>query len=84
MRSADNIKKLIKNTKIKTNPEVNKAILNDLLNRLDKAESVQMDAKQPNIWRIIMQSPIPRVVTAIAAIIAFYLKYYLIGLFIMH
>ncbi|MCX5634448.1 MAG: hypothetical protein NTW55_01205 [Planctomycetota bacterium] len=68
MRHAEDIKKLIKNTKIRTNPQVNKAVLNSLLNRLDKAESVHLDAKQPNVWRIIMKSSFTKL-TAAAAII---------------
>jgi len=68
MRHAEDIKKLIKNTKIRTNSDVNKAVLNGLLNRLDKAESVHVDAKQPNIWRIIMKSSFTKL-TAAAAII---------------
>jgi len=35
MKPEDHIHKLIKNTKIKTNPKVNKTELNDLLGRLD-------------------------------------------------
>jgi len=56
MCPAENIKKLIKNIRIRTNPEVNRAVLNDLFNILDKSESVNLDAKQPSMWRIIMKS----------------------------
>ena len=56
MRSADNIKKLIKNTKIKTDPKINKAVLNDLENQLDHAQGKNTNANWQNIWRIIMKS----------------------------
>ena len=69
MRHAEDIKKLIRNTKIRTNPDVNKAVLNGLLNRLDKAESIHLDAKQPNIWRIIMKSRITKLSTIAAVIL---------------
>jgi len=69
MKSAENIKKLIKNTKIKTNPEVNKAVLNDLLNRMDHAGG-NINARQQNIWRMIMKSKMTKFATAAVIIIA--------------
>ena len=52
MRPAENIKKLIKNAPIKTNPAVNEAVLRDLLNELDKSEKKPSAALQPNMpWR---------------------------------
>ena len=69
MRSAETIKKRIKNTTIKTNPKVNKAVLNDLLDRMDRAEGVSINARQPNIWRIIMNRPISKFATAAAVIL---------------
>jgi len=64
MRSADNIRKTIKNTRIKTNPEVNKAVLNDLFNRMDNAEGVHINAHQPNTWRLIMNNKMTKFATA--------------------
>jgi outer membrane lipoprotein-sorting protein len=69
MKSAENIKKLIKNTKIKTNPEVDKAVLNDLLNRMDHAGG-NINTSQQNIWRMIMKSKITKFATAAVIIIA--------------
>jgi hypothetical protein len=69
MKSAKNIKKLIKNTKIKTNPEVNKAVLNDLLNRMDHAGG-NINARQQNIWRMIMKSKMTKFATAAVIIFA--------------
>ena len=70
MRRAEDIKRMIKKTKIRTNPEVNEAVLNGLFNRLDKAESVQINAKQPNIWRTIMKNQITKIAAAAIVIIA--------------
>ena len=70
MRPAENIKKLIKNAPIKTNPAVNEAVLRDLLNELDKSEKKPSAALQPNIWKIIMKSRITQLTTAAVIIIA--------------
>jgi hypothetical protein len=59
-----NIKRLIKNTKIKTNPEVNKAVLNDLLETLGKSK-----VAQPNILGMIVKSRMAKF--AVAAVIIF-------------
>ena len=69
MSSADNLKKLIKNTKIKTNPEVNQAVLNGLLAQMDHTEGVPVNAGQKNIWRILMKSKITKLSAASAIII---------------
>ncbi|MHC4386368.1 MAG: hypothetical protein ACYSUG_05185 [Planctomycetota bacterium] len=70
MRPADNIKDLIKNTKIKTNPQVNETVLNDLLGRMDDAEGVSKNTLQRNTWRIIMKSNITKFAVATVVIIA--------------
>jgi hypothetical protein len=68
MRSAENIKKRIKNTTIKTNPQVNKAVLNDLLDRMDRAERVSINARQPNIWRMVAKSRIGQIAAMIIVV----------------
>ena len=70
MRSAENIKNRIIKTRIKTNPQVNKAVLDNLFNRMDKADSVITNAKQPNIWRTIMNSKTKKIALAAVIIIA--------------
>jgi hypothetical protein len=70
MRSADNIKKRIKNTTIKTNPQVNKAVLNDLLDRMDRAEGGSINAEQPNIWRMVAKSRIGQIAAVIIVVSA--------------
>lgn len=69
MRPTDNIERYLKNTKIKTNPEVNKAVLNDLLDHLDTAKAADSNRPQPNIWRIIMENKTFRISTAAAVVL---------------
>ena len=63
-----NIKQLIKNARIKTNPEVNKMVLNDLLGTLDKSKGTQ-----PSILRIFVKNRIVKFAIAAGIIAAFYL-----------
>ncbi len=69
MRPTENIIRLIKNAKIKTDPMVNDAVLNDLLNELDKSESTRSPVSRPNLWRKIMKSKMTKFAAA-AAIVA--------------
>lgn len=79
MRPADNIHKLIKNTKIKTNPEVNKAVLDSLLDRMHRAEGVHINAPRQNIWRIIMKNKVTKIAAAAVVIIAVVLSITFLG-----
>ena len=69
MRPADNIKDLIKQTKIKTNPKVNKAVLEELLDLMDNADSKQTSTHQQNIWRTIMENRKTKLAAAVIIII---------------
>jgi tetratricopeptide (TPR) repeat protein len=64
MRSQNNIEKLIKNAAIHSNPDVNKAVLNDLLQQLDNIETQKSAAILPNIRRIFMNSSITKLAAA--------------------
>jgi hypothetical protein len=70
MRPAENIKKLIQNVSIKTNPKVNKAVLNGLFDEQDKLREANSATLQPSIWRIIMKSRIIKLSAAAAIIVA--------------
>lgn len=70
MKPAGNIKQLIKNARIKINPEVKKAALKELISELDTSERVPLAATQPNIWRIIMKSRITKFSAAAVIIVA--------------
>jgi len=70
MRPADKTKLFIKNASINSNPEVNEAVLKELLNELDKSKNMTCAARQPDIWRTIMKSPLTKIAAAAAIIIA--------------
>ncbi len=70
MRPAENIEKLIKNTKIDTNSKVDEAVLNDTIKVFEKAKNKKSASHQPNIWRIIMKNRITKLATAAAIIVA--------------
>ncbi|MHC4553275.1 MAG: hypothetical protein ACYSUT_11015, partial [Planctomycetota bacterium] len=65
MRKADDIKRYIKDTKIKTNPEVNKAVLHDLYDRMEPAGFAQQ-----HIGRLIMKSKRTKFAAAAVIMIA--------------
>ena len=69
MRPTDNIERYIKQQKIKTNPEVSKAVLNDLLDQLETAERTEKIPSQPNRWRNIMHSRMTKFAAAAVIII---------------
>ncbi len=70
MKSAENIKILIENAKIKINPEVKKSALNELINELEKTKNINSAKLKPDIWRIIMKSPITKIATAVIILTA--------------
>ena len=70
MRPAENIKRLVKNARIKINPEVKKSALKELINELEKSKITSLAGTQPNIRRIIMKSKITKFAAAAVIIIA--------------
>ena len=69
MRSAEYIKRLIENAKIRLNPEVKKTALKQLLNELEKAK-INSAKPRPVTGRIIMNSRIIKLAVAAIIIIA--------------
>ncbi len=69
MRPADKTEEFIKNASINSNPEVNEAVLKELLNEMDKSKSIPRAARRPDIWRTIMKSPIIKLSTAAVIIV---------------
>lgn len=67
MRSADNIKRLVKKVKIKLDPEVKSAALEELINELEKTKKSK-PTYRPGIWRIFMQSKIAKLAAAVVII----------------
>jgi len=68
MRPAENIKRLIKNAKIKINPEIKKSALKELINELEKSKITGLAGTELNIWRIIMKSKITKWAAAVVFI----------------
>jgi hypothetical protein len=79
MRPADKTRQFIKNASIKSNPEVNEAVLKELLNELDQSKSMPCAAREPNIWRIIMRSPITKIAAAAVIIVAVVMGAHFLG-----
>ena len=79
MRSAENIEKLVKNLDldIDTNAQMDKAVLNELLDAQKKSMKQQSAYTLPNIGRFIMKNPITRLVAAAVVIIAIILSVYI-------
>jgi hypothetical protein len=69
MNSPENIEKLIKNTVIHSNPDVNQAVLKELLHQWNRTQEQKPVVIQPNIRRTIMKSNITKL-AASAAVIA--------------
>jgi outer membrane lipoprotein-sorting protein len=70
MRPEKKIEKLIKNIDIDTNAKTDKAVLDDVLKAFENSKSKKSAATEPNIWRIIMKSPITKLAAAAVIIIA--------------
>jgi outer membrane lipoprotein-sorting protein len=79
MRPADKTRQFIKNASIKSNPEVNEAVLKELLNELDQSKSKPCAARELNIWRIIMKSPITKIATAAVILVSVVAGIYFLG-----
>ena len=69
MRSQKNVEKLIKNAAIHSNPDMNQAVLNDLLQQLDNVETQKPIITPPNIRRIFMKSSITKLAAAAMVIV---------------
>ena len=78
MTSPENIEKLIRNAEIGSNPDVNKTMLEDLIQQIDVAgEEQKTSVMPPNKRRIIMKSPITKIAVAAAITISVFLALYL-------
>jgi hypothetical protein len=69
MTSAKNIKKLIENAAIETDPEATELVLKGLLEEFDKAERQDSAASRPSIRRMIMKSTIVKLAAAAVIIV---------------
>jgi outer membrane lipoprotein-sorting protein len=67
MRPAEKIEKFLQKASVTSNPNVNKAVLNELT---DEMEKTKQTVTSLNIWRILMKSPVTKFAAAAVIIIA--------------
>jgi outer membrane lipoprotein-sorting protein len=70
MRLGKNIEEFIKNASIHSNPDVNQALLKDLLQQIDNAETQKSPVTLPNIRRTIMRNPLTKLAVAAVLLVA--------------
>lgn len=70
MRPVKNIEEFIKDASIHSNPDVNRAVLKDLLKQIDNAETQKPAVTLPNIRRTIMRSPLTKLAIAAVLLVA--------------
>ena len=70
MRPADKINELIKNLKLKASAELDKRVHDDISGALAESKRTPSAQPEPKIWRTIMRSPITKLATVAAIIIA--------------
>ena len=79
MRPADQTKQFIKNASINSNPDVNEAVLKELLGEMDKSQKEANATRQPDMWRTIMKNPVTKLAAAAAIIIAVLIGLHYLG-----
>lgn len=68
MKSRQDIEQFVKNAEIHSDPDVNRAVLKDLLKQIDAVEKQKPAVTLPSIRRTIMRSPITKLAAAAAVI----------------
>jgi len=79
MRPADQTKQFIKNASINSNPDVNEAVLKELINEMDKSQNTACVTRRPDMWRIIMKNPVTKIAAAAVIIIGVLAGAYYLG-----
>jgi len=70
MKTADSLRKLIHNSIVETSVQTDQRILKDALERLQKVRQDRLAGARPNVWRLIMKTPITKLATAAIVAIA--------------
>jgi len=70
MRPAENIENFIKRVRLKASAQMHKRTLNDALEAQEKSRKTKSAKLEPNICRIIMKSPITKLVAAAVIVVA--------------
>jgi hypothetical protein len=78
MKPADDIHKLVRKLQLKASTDLDRRVHNDIDLVLAESQKTESAVTQPNIWRIIMKSPITKVAAVAAIIIATFIgiKYF--------
>jgi len=79
MKPADKIKELISKSDVRTGSEIDKGILGDALEHLEKLKQKKLAGVQPKIWRTIMKSRITKLAAAAVIIIAILIGVHYLG-----
>ena len=79
MKPAEDIDKLIKKLRYKTDAETHDRVLGNVMQALEKKEKQKSGVTAPNIWRIIMKSPITKLAAAAVIIIGVLTVMYFVG-----
>jgi len=67
--STEDIEKRIKNVNIVIDSEHNKKVFSNILQAFEKSKAKELAPTGPNIWRIILKSPLTKIATAAAIIL---------------
>jgi hypothetical protein len=78
MRPAEDIEKLIKNTKIDTNTETDDEVLDYIIKAFEESKTKKTSAMEQNIWRIIMKSPVTKIAAAAVTVVVIMLGMYVL------
>ena len=70
MRSTENIEKRIKNVNIVIDSEHNKRVFSNILQAFEKSKAKEFAPTGPNIWGMILKSPLVKIAAAAGIIIA--------------
>ncbi|MBC8471407.1 MAG: hypothetical protein H8D56_18255 [Planctomycetes bacterium] len=70
MSSTEDIEKRIKNVDIVIDSERNKKVFSNILQAFEKSKAKEFAPTGPNIWRIILKSPLPNIAAAAVIILA--------------
>ena len=70
MSSTEDIEKRIKNVNIVIDSECNKKVFSNILQAFEKSKAKEFSPTGPNIWRIILKSPLTKITAAAVIILA--------------
>ncbi len=79
MRPTEKIKQFIGKASISSNPDVNKAVFDELVEEMKKTEQLDSAGNRLNMWRIIMNKPITKLAAAAIIIITVVIGLNLLG-----